>query len=143
MPIRKGNAEWRGDLIKGSGNISSESGALKNVSYNFISRFEQGNETNPEELLGAAHAACFSMALSNNLSKAGFKVNSIKTEDNVHIEKLEAGFTITKIEMNTVGNVEGIDEAEFKKQAEEAKKGCPVSRALTGVQFVLNANLVK
>jgi lipoyl-dependent peroxiredoxin len=141
MPVRKGNAEWRGDLIKGSGNISSESGVLKNVAYNFVSRFEKGNETNPEELLGAAHAACFSMALSNNLSKAGFKVNSIKTEDNVHIEKLEAGFTITKIEMNTVGNVEGIDEAEFKKQAEEAKKGCPVSRALTGVQFVLNAKL--
>ena len=143
MPIRKGNAEWRGDLIKGSGNISSESGVLKNVAYNFVSRFEQGNETNPEELLGAAHSACFSMALSNNLSKAGFKVNSIKTEDNVHIEKLEAGFTITKIEMNTVGNVEGIDEAEFKKQAEEAKKGCPVSKALTGVQFILNAKLVK
>jgi osmotically inducible protein OsmC len=143
MPIRKGNAEWRGDLIKGSGNISSESGVLKNVAYNFVSRFEQGNETNPEELVGAAHAACFSMALSNNLSKAGFKVNSVKTEDKVYIEKLEAGFTITKIEMNTVGNVEGIDEAEFKKQAEEAKKGCPVSRALTGVQFVLNANLAK
>ncbi len=143
MPVRKGNAEWRGDLIKGSGNISSESGVLKNVAYNFVSRFEQGNETNPEELLGAAHAACFSMALSNNLSKAGFKVNSVKTEDKVHIEKLDAGFTITKIEMNTVGNVEGIDEAEFKKQAEEAKKGCPVSRALTGVQYILNATLAK
>lgn len=143
MPIRKGNAEWRGDLIKGSGNISSESGVLKDVAYNFVSRFEQGNETNPEELLGAAHSACFSMALSNNLSKAGFKVNSVKTEDKVHIEKLEAGFTITKIEVNTVGNVEGIDEGEFKKQAEEAKKGCPVSRALTGVEFILNAALVK
>lgn len=143
MPVRKGNAEWRGDLIKGSGNISSESGVLKNVAYNFVSRFEQGNETNPEELLGAAHAACFSMALSNNLSKAGFKVNSVKTEDKVHIEKLDAGFTITKIEMSTVGNVEGISEEEFKKQAEEAKKGCPVSRALTGVQYILNATLAK
>jgi lipoyl-dependent peroxiredoxin len=143
MPVRKGNAEWRGDLIKGNGNISSESGVLKNVAYNFVSRFESGNETNPEELLGAAHSACFSMALSNNLSKAGFKVNSVKTEDKVHIEKLEAGFTITKIEVNTVGNVEGIDEGEFKKQAEEAKKGCPVSRALTGVEFILNATLVK
>jgi len=143
MPVRKGNAEWRGDLIKGSGNISSESGVLKNVAYNFVSRFEQGNETNPEELLGAAHAACFSMALSNNLSKAGFKVNSVKTEDKVHIEKLDAGFTITKIEMSTVGNVEGINEEEFKKQAEEAKKGCPVSRALTGVQYILNATLAK
>ena len=143
MPVRKGNAEWRGDLIKGSGNISSESGVLKNVAYNFVSRFEQGNETNPEELLGAAHAACFSMALSNNLSKAGFKVNSVKTEDKVHIEKLDAGFTITKIEMSTVGNVDGISEEEFKRQAEEAKKGCPVSRALTGVQYILNATLAK
>ncbi len=143
MPVRKGNAEWRGDLIKGSGNISSESGVLKNVAYNFISRFESGNETNPEELLGAAHAACFSMALSNNLSKAGFKVNSVKTEDKVHIEKLESGFTITKIEVETQGNVEGIDEAGFKSQAEEAKKGCPVSRALGGVEFILNAKLVK
>lgn len=143
MPVRKANAEWRGDLLKGSGNISSESGVLKDVPYNFVSRFEQGKETNPEELVGAAHSACFSMALSNILSKAGFKVNSIKTQDNVHIEKLEAGFTITKIEINTEGNVEGIDEAAFKTQAEDAKKNCPVSRALTGVEFVLNTKLVR
>ena len=143
MPVRKANAEWRGDLIKGSGNISSESGVLKNVNYNFISRFEQGKETNPEELLGAAHSACYSMALSNALSKAGFKVNFVRTEDKVHIEKLEAGFTIKKIEINTEGNIEGIDETAFKTQAEDAKKNCPVSRALTGVEFVLNAKLVK
>ena len=75
MPVRKANAEWRGDLRKGSGNISTESGVLKNVAYNFVSRFESGNETNPEELIGAAHAACYSMALSNILSGAGFTVN--------------------------------------------------------------------
>ena len=143
MPVRKANAEWRGDLIKGSGNISSESGVLKEAAYNFISRFEQGKETNPEELLGAAHSACYSMALSNALSKAGFKVNFVRTEDKVHIEKLEAGFTITKIEVNTEGSVDGIDAAAFSAQAEDAKKNCPVSRALTGVEFVLNARLVK
>lgn len=141
MPVRKGNAEWKGDLKDGSGKLSTESGALNNITYNFISRFEQGNETNPEELIGAAHAGCFSMALSGALSKAGFKVNSVKTEDRVHIEKLEQGFTITKIEMSTVGDVEGIDEEKFKEFAQNAKAGCPVSRALTGTTFVLDAKL--
>ncbi len=143
MPIRKANAEWRGDLKGGSGNISTESGALKNVAYNFVSRFEQGNETNPEELVGAAHSACFSMALANVLSGAGFKVNSIKTEDKVHIDKLEAGFTITKIEMFTEADVEGIDDAAFQKHAEDSKKACPVSKALTGTEIILKATLKK
>lgn len=141
MPIRKANAEWNGDLTGGKGIISTETGTLKDTSYNFVSRFEQGNNTNPEELIAAAHSACFSMALSGALSKGGFKVNSVKTEDKVHIEKKEEGFTITKIEVDTVGNVEGIDEEKFKEFAENAKKGCPVSRALTGVEFVLNAKL--
>ncbi len=143
MPIRKANAEWRGDLKNGSGNISTESGILNNVVYNFVSRFEEGKETNPEELIGAAHAACFSMALANDLSGAGFKVNSIKTEDKVHIVKLESGFTITKIEIDTVGDVEGIDETAFTKHAEDAKKGCPVSKALTGPEMALTAKLKK
>lgn len=143
MPVRKGSAEWKGNLKEGKGTVSTETGTLKDVAYDFVSRFEQGSHTNPEELVGAAHAACFSMAFANNLSNAGHKVNSIKTEDKVTIEKKEAGFTITKIEVNTVGNVEGIDETTFQKMAEEAKKGCPVSRALTGVEIVLNANLNK
>ena len=141
MAVRKGSAEWNGDLKGGKGTVSSESGALSNIAYNFVSRFEEGNETNPEELLGAAHAACFSMAFANNLSKEGFKVDSIKTVDNVHLEKLEAGFTITKIVINTEGKVEGIDEATFKKIAEDTKAGCPVSRALK-VEMDLNAKLV-
>ena len=141
MPVRKGNAEWKGNLKEGKGTLSSESGALKNIAYNSKSRFEQGNETNPEELLGAAHAACYSMALANNLSNAGFKVNSIKTEDKVHIEKLDTGFTITKIEINTEGSVEGVDEATFKKHAEDTKSGCPVSKALKSVEMVLSAKL--
>lgn len=141
MPVRKGNAEWKGNLLEGSGTVGTETGVLKNTAYDFKSRFESGSHTNPEELIGAAHAGCFSMAFSGNLTKAGYKVISIQTEDKVHIEKQDIGFTITKIEVSTVGKVEGIDEATFQKIAEDAKKGCPVSRALTGVEFVLNAKL--
>jgi len=141
MPIRKANAVWNGTLKEGTGKLSTESGALKNVTYNFVSRFEQGNETNPEELVGAAHSGCYSMFLAGALTTAGFKVNSIRTEDKVHIDKQEKGWTITKIEMFTEGDVEGIDEEKFKEYAENAKSGCPVSRALTGTSFVLNAKL--
>jgi osmotically inducible protein OsmC len=143
MPIRKANAEWKGNLVQGTGTISTESGVLKNVAYNFVSRFEQGNETNPEELVGAAHSACFSMAFANNLAKAGFAVNSIKTDAKVYIEKLEAGFTITKIELDTVGDVPGIDEKKFLEFAEQTKTTCPVSRAVTGPTLILKASLKK
>ena len=141
MPIRSANAEWQGDLKTGKGTISTETKVLNNTAYNFSSRFEDGKATNPEELLGAAHSACYTMALANSLSKAGFKVNSIKTEDKVHIEKVGEGFTITKIIVNTVGDVEGIDETAFIKQAEETKNSCIVSRALTGPMITLNATL--
>ena len=141
MPVRSANAEWRGDLKAGKGTISTETNVLSNSAYNFSSRFEDGKATNPEELLGAAHAACFSMALANTLSKAGFKVISIKTEDKVHIEKVGEGLSITKIIVNTVGDVEGIDETAFIKQAEETKNTCIVSRALTGPMITLNASL--
>lgn len=142
MAVRKGNAEWNGNLKDGKGRLSTERGALKDVPYNFTSRFEDGvDTTNPEEILGAAHAACFSMALASNLSKEGFKVNSIKTVDDVHLEKLEGGFTITKIVINTEGSVEGIDDATFQKLAEATTAGCPVSRALS-VEKILNAKLV-
>ena len=141
MPVRTANAEWRGNLKEGKGTISTETGTLKNVAYNFVSRFEQGDQTNPEELLGAAHSACFSMALANSLSGEGFKVNSIKTEDKVSIARVEDGFRITKIEMSTVGDVEGIDEKKFNEFAEKSKIGCPVSQALTGTEIVLTAKL--
>jgi lipoyl-dependent peroxiredoxin len=143
MPVRTANAEWRGDLKNGDGNLSTETGTLKNIPYNAVSRFEQGDLTNPEEILGAAHAACYSMALANSLSKEGFKVNSIKTEDKVTIVKLESGFTITKIEVSTVGDVDNIEEEKFKGFAEKTKTGCPVSKALTGTEMVLNAKLKK
>jgi lipoyl-dependent peroxiredoxin len=139
--IRSGSAEWNGDLRNGSGTLSTESGTLSSISYNFRSRFEQGSETNPEELLGAAHAACFSMALANNLAGAGYKVNSIVTNDKVHLEKLEDGFTVTKIEINCEADVEGVDESVFNEMAEKTKKGCPVSKALASVEMVMNAKL--
>jgi osmotically inducible protein OsmC len=141
MPVRKANSEWRGDLRSGSGNISTESGVLKNAAYNFVSRFDKGNETNPEELIGAAHSACYAMALSNMLASDGYKVNFVRAEDKVHIDKVGEGFSITRIEVQCEASIEKIDEPTFKKFAEDAKKNCPVSKALTGVEFVLTANL--
>jgi osmotically inducible protein OsmC len=111
MPVRKGHAEWKGDLQNGSGILGTGSGSLEGVAYGFSSRFESGKGANPEELLGAAHAACYSMALAAAISGAGFKVNSIRTEDSVHIEKLEDGFAITRIDVSTEASVEGIDES--------------------------------
>ena len=141
MPIRRANAEWKGDLKSGKGSLNTETKLLNSTPYDAGSRFESGTTTNPEEILGAAHAGCYSMALANSLSKEGFKVNSIKTDAKVHLEKTDAGFTITKIELDTVGDVEGIDAAGFTKFAEQTKTGCPVSRALTGPTVILNAKL--
>ncbi len=141
MPVRKGSAQWSGNLQQGKGVLNTETGVLKNTAYNAKSRFESGDETNPEEILGAAHAGCFSMALAASLSKAGFKVNSIETEDSVHIEKLPEGFTITKIDIKTVGDVDGIDNDTFQKHAADTKGACPVSKALKSVEMTLEAKL--
>jgi lipoyl-dependent peroxiredoxin len=141
MPIRRANAEWKGDLKSGKGSLNTETKTLNNTAYDAGSRFESGSTTNPEELLGVAHAGCYSMALANSLSKEGFKVNSIKTDAKVHLEKTDAGFTITKVELDTVGDVNGIDNEKFQKFAEQTKGGCPVSRALTGPTIILTAKL--
>lgn len=141
MPIRKASAQWMGDLKNGKGLLNTETKLLNNTGYDFGSRFETGSNTNPEELVGAAHAGCYSMALANSLAKEGFKVNAINTEAKVHLEKLEDGFAITKIELDSIGDVEGIDAATFAKHAEQTKSGCPVSKALTGPMIVLNAKL--
>jgi osmotically inducible protein OsmC len=141
MPIRKANAQWKGDLKSGKGTLNTETKLLNDTVYDAGSRFETGKTTNPEELIGAAHAGCYSMALANSLSKDGFKVNSITTDAKVHIEKTDIGFTITKIELDTVGDVSGIDKDKFQKYAEQTKTGCPVSRALTGPMIVLTAKL--
>ena len=117
------------------------SGAYEGA-YSFVSRFESGPGTNPEELIGAAHAGCFSMALSGNLSTAGFPPNSVETTATVHLEKTDAGQTITRIDLVTRGDVPGIDEAEFIKRAEATKQACPVSRALAAVsEITLTATL--
>lgn len=141
MPVRKGNAEWNGNLREGNGTVKTESGVL-NAKYSFTSRFEEGKGTNPEELIGAAHAGCFSMALSAALAKDGYNPKTIKTEDKVHIDKVGDGFRITKIEMTTEAEVPGIQDDMFHKYAEDAKQNCPVSQALKGVEMVLDARLV-
>jgi lipoyl-dependent peroxiredoxin len=140
MPVRTANAEWRGDLPKGSGELSTATGSFRGP-YSFSSRFEEGAGTNPEELIAAAHAGCFSMALSNILAQAGHEPESVRTEARVHLEKDEGGFSIRRIVLSTQGRVPGIDEDHFRKHAEEAKVGCPVSRALEAVEIQLEARL--
>lgn len=138
--IRHAEAQWNGSLKDGSGHIKTETGALDSA-YSFRSRFEGGGETNPEELLGASHAGCFSMALSAALTGAGHPPTSIHTTASVHLNKVEAGFAITKIELETTATVPGIDAATFQKIAGEAKAGCPISKALASVEIHLNATL--
>lgn len=141
MPVRKANAVWEGNLINGEGIVEVESGLFKG-SYSFLTRFENGKGTNPEELLGAAHAACFSMAFSSMLGEKGFKPIKISTEANVSIEKVGDGFAITKILLVTRGEVPDIDKETFSKIANEAKVSCPVSRALTAANIELEAILL-
>ena len=131
MATRNGSAEWRGDLKGGSGRLEVGDGVFEG-DYSFASRFEEGNGTNPEELIAAAHAACFSMALSNGLAQAGHPPDSVRTTAAVH---LGAG-AITRIDLKTEGQVPGIDADGFRKAAEEAKEGCPVSKALAGVDEI-------
>ncbi len=139
MPVRRASAEWRGDLQSGTGTVSSESGAVEGR-YSFGSRFESGTGTNPEELIGAAHAGCFSMALAARLAGAGHTAESVKTDALVHLIKGDAGFSITKIELHCVAKVPGIEDAAFQEEARQAKDGCPVSGALA-VEIELDARL--
>jgi len=138
---RKAEAHWTGDLKSGGGRVKLGSGAFEGP-YSFISRFESGSDTNPEELLGAAHAGCFSMALSLALSLAGHVPTSIDTTATVHLEKGASGFAISGIDLVTRGVVPGVDADTFKRLAEETKLGCIVSRALSAVPMRLDAQLV-
>jgi osmotically inducible protein OsmC len=140
MPVRTSEAEWNGTLREGSGQMKLGSGAYQGA-YSFGSRFEENPGSNPEELLGAAHAGCFSMALSGALTRAGFTPTRIHTTAKVHIENTGGGFSITKIELNTEGEVPGIDQATFQEHANGAKENCPVSRALNVPEVTLNARL--
>jgi len=140
MPTRRAEAEWNGTLREGKGTIKVESGAFT-VPYSFGTRFENEKGTNPEELIGAAHAGCFSMALSAGLSKAGLKPTRIRTKAAVTIDKVGDAFGITKIELDCEATVPGISDADFQAQAKAAKEGCPVSKALASVPITLKAKL--
>lgn len=135
---RNASAEWKGTLKEGSGTLKVGSGAFE-IPYNWASRFADGPQVNPEELIGAASAGCFSMFLSALLTKEGFNPNYIRTDAKVN---LVDGPTIRSIELNCQASVPGIDKATFDQKAQEAKKACPVSKALTGVEINLNAELV-
>src|SRR5687767_15455567 len=126
---RQAEAEWNGDLKGGKGRVKTGSGGYDG-NYSFATRFENGAGANPEELLGAAHAGCFSMALANALAKAGFTPTSVKTTASVHLGKDDKGFRITRIDLATVATVPGVDEATFQEHAANAKTGCIISRAL-------------
>lgn len=140
MAVRVASAEWKGNLPKGSGTLETETGAVKG-NYSFASRFEEGAGTNPEELVAAAHAGCFSMAFANGLAKAGFEPASVRTTAKAYLEKGPDGFGISRIELVCVANVPGIDDAAFQEQAQGAKVGCPISRALSATPIELVATL--
>jgi lipoyl-dependent peroxiredoxin len=137
---RQGSAEWRGDLKTGKGTVSSGSGVLQNTQYSFSTRFEEGKGTNPEELIAAAHAACFSMALSAQLGNAGVTPESIRTNATVTLEKLEGGFTVTESHLDVVARIPGGDQAKFDQAAKNAKEGCPISKLLNA-KITMDAKL--
>ncbi|RYY03685.1 MAG: OsmC family peroxiredoxin [Gammaproteobacteria bacterium] len=137
---RSANAVWTGNLKEGKGKISTQSGVLKDAQYGFNTRFEDGPGTNPEELIGAAHAGCFSMALSLQLGEAGFTADSIKTTAIVTLDKDGSGFSITAVQLNLVAKIPGIDEQKFQELADKTKDGCPVSKVLNA-KITLDAKL--
>jgi osmotically inducible protein OsmC len=139
--IRKASAVWNGSLKEGKGTISTDSKVLSNAQYSFSTRFENGIGTNPEELIAAAHAGCFSMALSAQLGGAGITPESIETTASVTLEKLEAGFTVTKVHLDVTAKIPGADAAAFEKAAQDAKAGCPISRLLKA-EITMTAKLV-
>jgi|SRR5277367_3082575 len=137
---RKASAVWKGGLKDGKGAVSSASGVLNSTPYSFSTRFENTPGTNPEELIAAAHAACFSMALSAQLSGANLPPSSIETSATLTMEKQEAGWTITAVHLDVVARVPGADDATFQKMAQGAKSGCPVSKVLKA-DITMNAKL--
>ncbi len=141
MPTRNATARWEGDLPSGRGTMMFGSGAFEGQ-FSAASRFEEGVGTNPEELIAAAQAGCFSMALANIIAKAGYEPKSIQTEAQVKIERVDGGFGITHIQINTRAEIPGISEEEFRQHAETAKENCPVSKALKAVAKDVNATLV-
>jgi lipoyl-dependent peroxiredoxin len=137
---RKASAVWQGGLKDGKGTISTDSGVLADTQYSFSTRFEDGIGTNPEELIAAAHAGCFSMALSGQLGNAGMTAESINTTATVTLEKTDAGFTITKVHLDVTARIPGAEQAAFETAANNAKAGCPISRLLKA-EITLDAKL--
>jgi len=137
---KHGSAVWSGNLRQGKGTVSTESGALRDNPYGFNTRFEDTPGTNPEELIGAAHAACFSMALSNILGEAGSTAERLATKAVVTLDKVEGGFAITKVRLTLDAKVPGLDDAKFQELAAKAKAGCPVSKVLNA-EITLDATL--
>ncbi|GAA1589457.1 OsmC family protein [Actinoplanes couchii] len=141
MPIRSASARWEGNLTEGSGTVKTGKGGLQGA-YSFKSRFEEGEGTNPEELIAAAHSGCFSMAFSKGLADAGFTPTSVETVAKVHMDKVDGGFGVTRIDLETVGDVPGIADDLFQKIAIGAKENCPISKLLSpGAEIGLVAKL--
>lgn len=140
MPTRNASARWESSLRDGNGTLKTETGSV-DLPYSFSSRFEEGAGTNPEELIAAAHAACFSMALANELSKADHVPDSVETTAKVHLEQGDDGFTIPRIDLVTEASVPGIDDARFQEIAAATSKACPVSKVLAAAEITLDATL--
>jgi osmotically inducible protein OsmC len=142
MTARNGSAEWRGNLDSGSGTVTVGDGVFEGA-YSYASRFAEGEGTNPEQLIAAAHAACFTMALSNILSTAGHVPESVRTSARVQLRNIDGAPTLARIDLETEGHVPGVDQQQFQGYADQAKATCPVSRALAGIpEIVLTAKLV-
>ncbi len=143
MIKRNGSAHWEGGLLDGNGTVSTASGVLSKTQYSFKTRFENGVGTNPEELIAAAHAGCFSMALSKQLEDAGIKAQSIDTTATVSFDKVGGGFSITEIHLDLTAKIPGADKAKFDQAAANAKAGCPISKLFAGnTNITLDAKLV-
>jgi osmotically inducible protein OsmC len=138
---RKATAVWRGDLKSGAGRVSSDSGVLSDTAYSFRTRFENEKGTNPEELIAAAHAGCFAMALSAQLGEAGLKADEITAQATVTLDKTDGGWTVTKSHLDVKARIPGADELAFRKAADNAKAGCPISKLLKA-EITMNAQLV-
>jgi len=138
--VRKGSAEWKGSLKEGKGTVSTESGGLSNTAHSFHTRFGEERGTNPEELIAAAHAGCFSMALSGQLGAAGMTAESIRTTASVTLDKVEGGFAVTAVHLDVIARIPGADRAKFEKAAQDAKSGCPISKLLNA-RITMDAKL--
>lgn len=141
MIQKYGSATWQGGLRDGQGSLSTETGVLRDQHYSFAKRFGDEKGTNPEELIGAAHAACFSMALSGNIEKAGLTPQRIEAKSTVTLEVGAAGASITRVHVDVVASVPGMSDEDFQRAAEETKAGCPVSKVLAGADITMMARL--